>query len=165
MRATLESAGVPVFLPTVRRRRSYGGRVRTSELPLFNGYVFYAFDAIDRIRVLRTYGVVRVLQTKAPRRLAEELAHLRRALDVGAGIVERVDIGPPGTLVEVVSGPLLGTRGELLRHASGTRLVLRVGFLGFGAAIDIDEAFVRRAEVDAEAGRPVEAPEREADHG
>lgn len=144
--AALERNGVPVFLPTVRSRRVYGTRVRTSEAPLFTGYLFYDFDRIDRIAVLRTYGVVRVIETREPARLASELQALRLLLAKDGVAPTRVELGPPGTPVEVVSGPLMGTQGELVRMVGGTRLVLKIGFLHFGAAVEIDEACVRRIE-------------------
>lgn len=144
--AGLARQGVPVFLPIVRKRRVYGTRVRVSQLPLFGGYLFYDFERLERIEVLRTYGVVRVLETPEPGRLAGELAALSVLLAKDGVVPERVDLGPPGTPVEVFQGPLVGTQGELVRVAGGTRLVLKIGFLHFGAAVEIDESCVRRIE-------------------
>ena len=55
----------------------------------------------------------------------------------------RCPLGPPGTPVEVVEGPLLGVRGELVRAGARCSLVVRVHFLGFAAEVTIHEAHVR----------------------
>ena len=148
---------VPVFLPTSRRRRKYGARIRESNLPVFGGYLFYGSDQVERIDVLRTYGVVRVIPTKNPILLAEELATLAQVLAIDGVETKRVELGPPGTPVEVISGLLAGCTGELVRQLHGTRIVFRIGFLGFGAAVEIDEALLRPIE------RPVEIVDKPDD--
>jgi len=142
----LARRGVRTFLPMVTRRRTYGARVRVSRLPLFGGYLFHEFEPVGRIETLRTYGVVRVLETKDPQRLARELQDLARLLLVEGVTPVRVNLGPPGTPVEVVAGSLVGLRGELVRQTGATRLVIKIKFLDFGAAVDIDESSVRRIE-------------------
>jgi hypothetical protein len=56
---------IPVFLPVKNTVRTYGVRVRKSRLPLFTGYLFYDQTKIDRIDVIRTYGVVRIVETRS----------------------------------------------------------------------------------------------------
>jgi len=51
--------------------------------------------------------------------------------------------GMKGTPVEVVSGPLKGVRGELVRALAAFRLIIKVSFLGKAAELEIDESFVR----------------------
>jgi len=137
---------IPVFLPVKNTVRTYGVRVRKSRLPLFTGYLFYDQTKIDRIDVIRTYGVVRIVETKDPSRLALELDSIARVLAVEGLEVKRHEWGPPGTPVEVFAGPMIGCRGELMRVAKGTRLVLKVGFLGAGIEVSIDESVVREIE-------------------
>ncbi len=137
---------IPVFLPVKNTRRTYGARVRISRVPLFTGYLFYDQTTIDRIDVLRTYGVVRIVETKDPSRLAVELDSVARILAVEGAKVSRHEWGPPGTPVEVFAGPFIGARGELIRVKKGTRLVVKIGFLGAGIETDIDEAFVREVQ-------------------
>jgi transcription antitermination factor NusG len=156
--AGLEREGIPSFLPAFRKRHTYGARVRVSTLPLFNGYLFYDFDAVDRVRVLRSYGVVRVVETKDPERLSVELQSLAQALAVDGATPRRVALGPPGTPVEIVAGPFAGCRGELVKTASRASLVMRVDFLGFGAEVEIDEAFVRTLLTGTSSKPRLEAP-------
>jgi transcriptional antiterminator RfaH len=138
----LARRGVKHFLPLTPRRRTYGARVRESLLPLFPGYLFYDAGAADKRAVYASQKVVRVLTPDDPLRLAADLENLARALSVEAALT-RVDFGGAGSRVEVVAGPMTGIVGELVRRASETTLVLRVSFLGFGAEVNIDEAFCR----------------------
>jgi hypothetical protein len=46
----------------------------------------------------------------------------------------------------VFAGAFIGCRGELIRVAKGTRLGLKVGFLGAGIEVSIDESVVREIE-------------------
>ena len=48
-----------------------------------------------------------------------------------------------GALVEVMSGPLRGVVGRLLRKGSQARLVLSVGLLAQGISVDVDAADVK----------------------
>jgi transcription antitermination factor NusG len=138
----LAARGVRVFLPLARKRRRYGARVRDSWIPLFPGYLFYDFPAIDRLRVFDSRRVARVL-------VPDDEPQLRRDLEsLAAVLATNPDLRPaaldvPGTQVEVVDGPFQGATGELVRHGGMTRLVLRIHFLGFGAEMEVDESWVR----------------------
>jgi transcription antitermination factor NusG len=46
-------------------------------------------------------------------------------------------------MVEVVSGPLKGVAGRLVRKGMHDRLILAVNLIGQGVSVDIDAADVR----------------------
>ena len=48
-----------------------------------------------------------------------------------------------GDMVEVISGPLRGVTGRLVRKDAQARLVLGVNLLGLGASVHVDAADVR----------------------
>ncbi len=135
----LHRKGVEHYLPVVLNRRRYGARVRDSWIPLFPGYVFYDFEGIERPRVFDTRKVAKILVPDHPVQLAHDLANLAAALAVEPEMKRR-ELGPPGTLVEVIAGPLEGRQGRLVRQDSGTMLVIAVDFIGFGAEVAIDES-------------------------
>lgn len=135
----LQKKGVEHYLPVVLNRRRYGARVRDSWIPLFPGYVFYDFEGIDRPRVFDTRKVAKILVPDDVRQLAHDLANLAAALAVEPEM-QRRELGPPGTPVEVIAGPLEGRTGRLVRQDSGTMLVIAVDFIGFGAEVAIDES-------------------------
>jgi len=132
---------IPCFLPTVQKRRVYGARVRVSELPLFSGYVFYDHAQIARRDVLASGKVAEILLPDDTLTLARELNALHTALQVDPALRES-RYGQVGQPVTVARGPLKGVIGELVRLDGGSRLVIRVSFLGKAAELEIDEAFI-----------------------
>ena len=48
-----------------------------------------------------------------------------------------------GDLVEVVSGPLRGVAGRLVRKGAHARLVVSVGLIGQGVMVEVDASDVR----------------------
>lgn len=143
--AWLVKEGATPYLPLARSRRVYGARVRESWVPLFPGYVFYDAAAYDGRRALRSHKVAHVLRPPTPDGLGPDLENVSRALVVQPELRLGRPIVEPGTWVEVVHGPLAGTRGRLVRREGAAVLVLAIDFIGFAAEVTIDEAFVRAA--------------------
>ena len=138
----LTRRNVGTFLPMRLSRRTYGARVRYSELPLFPGYLFYDCDAIDRRVVFESRKVAQILIPEDQQELTNDIENLVRS-QVLKEHVQRGEWGPPGLPVEVVNGPLAGATGEFVRRRGRTSLVLRVRFLGFAAEVTIDEHQIR----------------------
>lgn len=137
----LTSHEIPVFLPVFRRRRVYGSTVHQSLIPLFPGYVFFDEKAAPRALVFESRKLAQVLVPPDPEQLRIELDNLSRTLQ--SDLREAI-FGLAGSPVQVVRGPLKGVFGELVRYGAGSRLVVRVGFIGKAVELEIDEAFVER---------------------
>src|SRR6185503_9926775 len=58
----LQSKGLKTLVPVYRCRRQWSDRVKDIELPLFAGYVLCQFDLNDRIPVLDTPGVFKIVR-------------------------------------------------------------------------------------------------------
>lgn len=65
----LQSQGLETLVPVYRSRRQWSDRVKDVEMPLFAGYVLCHFGLRDRIQVLDTPGVARIVGLGAHRRL------------------------------------------------------------------------------------------------
>lgn len=57
----LQSKGLETLVPVYRSRRQWSDRVKDVELPLFAGYVLCRFALTERIPVLNTPGVARIV--------------------------------------------------------------------------------------------------------
>lgn len=136
----LSDRGVPSFLPLARNRRVYGRHVRSSEVPLFAGYVFFDLAACSRQQVFQSKKVAQVLAPPDPAALRGELERLARALQSGEPL--RLSKFRSGAPVQVARGPLKGLEGEFVRTETASFLILRVTFLGHTAELKIDEAYV-----------------------
>lgn len=135
----LKSLSIGFYLPTYEaRHRSPSGRVRSSYLPLFPGYVFLFTPSQNRDRVLSTNCVSRWIDVAQPEQLANDLTQLRHVLAVGKSVLPESRL-EPGTRARVTGGPLAGLEGTILRRQGQTRLCLAVNFLQQGASVEIDE--------------------------
>src|SRR5258707_13539511 len=59
--AHLRGKGYESLLPLYKSQRPWSDRIKEFELPLFPGYVFCRFNPLDRLPILVTPGVVRVV--------------------------------------------------------------------------------------------------------
>ncbi len=136
--AELDESGINLFLPLISVTRRYGRRRVNIFLPLFPGYLFVAFvSEEDRIRCLRTQRVARTIRVENQDRLREELEHIRRALVLG----QRLQLYPgikTGRRCRVISGPLKGVEGVVVRRNKKGRIYLEVDILGQSAMVDVE---------------------------
>jgi transcription antitermination factor NusG len=135
--------GVQTFLPVFRSRRQWSDRIKQQEAPLFPGYVFGRFSLPERVAVLNTPGVARIVGFGGvPVPLEDgEVGSLRTAL------ASNLALGPwpylhAGDKVRIERGPLRGIEGILLREKTGCRLVLGVEILQRSVAVEVDPEMV-----------------------
>src|SRR5438552_8272067 len=76
----LHRRGVPFFLPLVSRRRRLRGRLLTSYVPLFAGYVFVFGDRAERLGILSTNRVIRLLDVPDQDKLWCDLAQVKQLI-------------------------------------------------------------------------------------
>lgn len=128
------------FLPLRRILSKWKDRRKLIELPLFPGYIFVDIDLKDRIRVLRTPGVVRMVgfQDGKPVPIPREQIHaIMRFLEENANL-EPYPYLEIGNRVEIIRGSFRGIRGILVRKKKGYRFVISVDLIRQSAAIEID---------------------------
>lgn len=145
--AALDRAGVPVFLPLMSRLTLTPGRRRTSEVPVFPGYLFCSEpDFLDNPRVLPATRakIAQVLRPPDPEQLRAELRDLAGLLSSRRLVQERFAAGP-GDVVRVVGGPLADHEGRVVRvRPNRWVLVLEISFLGLRLEAEVDERLVER---------------------
>lgn len=138
----LRAQGIAHFGPMIaHRKRSPAGRIRTSYIPLFTGYVFVCGDETDRYEAVSTGCVSRCLSVSDNAELLADLQRIHVIADTGTDV--RPEPRPlVGRRAVVVSGPMTGIRGTITREHSQHRLTVLVTFMNQGASIQIDEADV-----------------------
>jgi transcription antitermination factor NusG len=142
--AHLVGKGVEAFLPTVPRWSRWKDRRKKVDWPLFQGYCFARVEAADAATVRECPGVAGLVSFNgqpAPIPNAE-IEGIRRL------IASNLQYDPcpflaEGSLVDVVSGPLQGVHGRLVRKGAHARLVLAVDLIGQGVSVEVDAADVR----------------------
>lgn len=140
----LEAARIPFYAPMVKRRlHSAGGRVRSSYVPLFPGYVFCPVDDDQRRAALATNTVARWLPIPDSGMLVSDLRAIKRLIDTEKPLTPEARI-EPGQPVRVRSGPLRGMEGMVLKRRGEERLLVAVRFLNQGASIELEDVDLER---------------------
>jgi transcriptional antiterminator RfaH len=129
---------IAFFLPLWQRHHQMSGRIRTSHLPLFPGYVFVLGDSDARLEALKTNLVARDLLVPDQHELVGDLARIHRLMVAGASLMPQERL-QPGTRVVIVRGPLAGLEGEVLRRGKHLKLIVGVHFLQRGASVELEE--------------------------
>ena len=139
----LQSKGLETLVPVYRSRRQWSDRVKEVELPLFAGYVLCHFDLTDRIQVLDTPGVFKIVGFGGAVLALEdsEVAGIQRA------VASKLPLAPwpylkAGDRVRVERGALRGIEGTLLRTKDALRLVIGVELLQRSIAVEVDREAV-----------------------
>jgi transcriptional antiterminator RfaH len=130
------------FLPLYPKRWRSRGRLLNSHLPLFPGYVFLLGDWDTRLEALQTNLVVQCLTVKDQARLHNDLIRVHHLMTSGESLAPE-DRLQPGTLVEIIEGPLKGLEGKVLRRGSQLRFFVEVDFLQRGASVEVEGWMIR----------------------
>jgi transcription antitermination factor NusG len=144
VRDQLSQKRVEVFLPTVARWSRWKDRKKKIDWPLFPGYCFARFDPGDRLPILTCDGVVQIIGTDGvPTPIPDiEVESIRHLVESELSY-DPCPLIKEGEMVKVVSGPLKGVVGRLVRKGSHARLVLSVDLIGQAVSVEVDAADVR----------------------
>jgi transcription antitermination factor NusG len=136
---------VSYFLPLIKRETSSGGRRRRNFYPLFPSYVFFVGREQERLRVLRTDRVVRLIEISQAEqeRFRDEISVLAQALESCPETVEVYPRVVPGARVRITSGPLKDVEGVVIQAENKRKLWLGVSVLGVGATVEIHADLVQ----------------------
>jgi transcription antitermination factor NusG len=144
VRQQLEQKGIDVFLPTITKWSRWKDRRKQVVWPLFPGYCFAKFTNEQRLPVLKCVGAVRIVGFNgAPTPIPEEeLSGIRQLVESDL-LFDPCPLINEGDKVQVVSGPLKGVFGKLVRKGTNARLILSVDLIGQGVSVQVDAADVR----------------------
>jgi transcriptional antiterminator RfaH len=133
----LLARSLPFFLPLHHRQWRSRGRLQSSYLPLFPGYVFLRGDDDGRVAALTTNLVAHVLPVPDQNQLVADLIRVNHLIVSGSPLTPE-DRLEPGTLVEITAGPFAGMEGKILRSGKNLRFFVEVQFLQRGVSVEIE---------------------------
>lgn len=143
VRDQLAAKGITHLLPLWRKRSVWKDRIKVIEVPLFGGYLFCYFALPDRIAVLETVGVARIVGISGrPVPVPEDQIAAVRTM-----VEQRLPYDPHPYLVEgmrvrIKRGVLVGAEGILIARKQKHRLVISVDLIQQAVAVDIDSVDV-----------------------
>jgi transcription antitermination factor NusG len=136
----LEQRCIEHFLPVYESMRRWKDRRIWLQMPLFPGYVFVRLALRDRLQLLQIPGVVQLVNFNGhPAPLPEEDIQAIRNCLGRSRRVEPHRYMHSGLRMQVMSGPLQGLEGVLLRRKNKTRFVLSFDLIMRSVAVEIDE--------------------------
>ena len=144
VREQLARKSIEVFLPTIAKWSRWKDRKKKIDWPLFPGYCFARFDARNRLPVLTCDGVVQIVGIEGvPSPIPDyEVEGIRQLVESELSY-DPCPLVKEGEMVKVVSGPLKGVVGRLVRKGAHARLVLSVDLIGQAVSVEVDAADVR----------------------
>jgi transcription antitermination factor NusG len=128
------------LLPLYTEVHRWKDRNKKVDTPLFPGYVFVKMDVKERMRVVVISGVVRMVgYGNHPSPIPQsDMEIITNCLQLG-NLAKPTSFLALGCKVRVVSGPLQGLEGILLRKKGVARLVLSVNMIQSSVAVEVDE--------------------------
>lgn len=137
--SSLQDRGYDTVLPLYRARRTWSGKNRDVELPLFPGYLFCHFDVNNRLPILTTTWVDSVVGIgKIPSPIPESEILAVKTVACRESGVQPWPFLRTGHLVRIETGPFYGVEGIVLRTKGVERLVVSVQLLQRSVAVEID---------------------------
>jgi transcription antitermination factor NusG len=139
----LEERGIEHFLPVYRSVRRWKDRRKGVNLVLFPSYIFIHMELANRLRVLQLPGVVRFVSFNGlPATIPDvDVEALKNGLSHNLH-PEHHPYLTAGRRVKVMSGPLSGAQGILLRRKNNCRLVISLEVIMRSVSLEIDEGDV-----------------------
>jgi transcriptional antiterminator RfaH len=137
--------GIAYFLPMMERVRVSGGRKRRVMVPLFTSYVFFCGSDSDRHAAMTTGRLCQTIPVIDQTQFLSEIMAIEKVI-AGCAVLDQYPRIAAGTRCRVIAGPFQGIEGVVIDRNKMARMVLSVGILGQGAAVEIDADLLEPAE-------------------
>ena len=137
----LRERTVPHFLPLYKSLRRWKDRRVELQLPLFAGYVFVHIALRDRLRVLEIPSTARLVGFGGPPIALPD--HEIEALRTSLSREVRAEPHPfltMGKHVRVISGPLVGFEGIVVRKKKQFRFVISLDLIMRSVSVEMNAA-------------------------
>jgi transcription antitermination factor NusG len=124
------------YIPMREITKTYQRRKVIVTLPVFTGYAFVKISSKERITLLQSNCICRIIEPFAPRAFVRELAMVRRALRADPTL-QPAEPFKEGQLVRITSGPFMGTEGYVKSLSDSKRVTLNVSAIGQALSINV----------------------------
>jgi transcription antitermination factor NusG len=135
----LFNRNISYYLPlyTRKTRVGYFKRIRTTEVPLFSGYLCFALDRERHNLLYDTKKFVRIIKVEDQEAFVKELNSIAKAIETGEDLLVRPGL-VPGRKVLIMSGPLEGTEGVVVQRRLEKQLALSVRMFNQSVLVKLD---------------------------
>lgn len=123
-------------LPLREETKIYQRRRVTVLKPVFAGYVFVCFPIAEKLTLLKSNTVVRVIDVEDQTTLIRELRQIREALTIDPTL-DACAAFQAGRRVSIRSGPFQGLEGVVQVLKGKTKVVLNIEMIGQALAVEV----------------------------
>ena len=138
--AELTEQGIEVFLPLQRKLRQWSDRKKWVEMPLISGYLFVRISRKEYDKVLQSNYVVTYVRFEGSAAIIpdQQIEYLKMMLKQD---VHEVSISTekliPGKKIEMIAGPMIGMKAELVRVHGKNKVAIRLEQMGISALVEV----------------------------
>jgi transcription antitermination factor NusG len=129
-------AGLECRLPLHKSVKRYRGKKLVFLKPLFPGYVFFKSLQPEASRLRQSRHIANLLTPPDQAEFEAQLTSILTALDTELEIRLAPQV-VPGARVKIITGPLRGLEGGVVRREGMIEVILWLDFLGQGAAVKV----------------------------
>jgi transcription antitermination factor NusG len=147
VRDQLAAKSIQHLLPLWWKRSLRQDRVKYVEVPLFSSYLFGHFALQEKVAVLDTFGVARIVGvngTAVP--VPEEQINAVRTMVEHRLLYDPHPYLVEGMRVRIKRGVLMGAEGTLIAKRGRHRLVISIDLIQQAVAVDVESADVESLE-------------------
>ena len=128
------------FLPMQKRLRQWKDRKKWIEMPLMSGYCFVNITRKEYDLVLQTSNVVGYVRFEGkaaiiPVKQMDSLKQMLKQYDFEVNVTS--ENFAPGKMVEVIEGPMIGLRGELVKTHGKNKFIIRFNQIKSVVSVEI----------------------------
>jgi transcription antitermination factor NusG len=142
----LQNKNIETYLPLQRKLRQWSDRKKWVEMPLISGYLFVRISRKEYDQVLQVNHVVSYVRFEGkaaiiPESQIESLKLMLKQDNLEISVTqENFEVGQK---IEVVSGPLIGLQGKLVKIKGKNKVAVVLEKLGYSAVIEISTENLR----------------------
>lgn len=144
--AQLQKLGIDYYLPLTTEYRQWSDRKKKVQVPLFSSYIFVSADALTYYTALNIPGIVRFIHFGGQAAVMTEKAmcELQQIVTSGYVLSENTETFTEGEEIMIMSGPLKGFEGIMLRTKGQTAVIIQVDGLLQTIKVEVPVACIRR---------------------
>jgi transcription antitermination factor NusG len=152
----LTKSGIECYLPLFKQLKKWSDRKKWVEEPLFKSYLFVSVSEAEYYQVLNTNGVVRYITFggKAVPVPEADLDIIKKLLIEYPDELEAAENLAAGSPIEIIAGPMMGVKGELVDFRGEKRASIRVEYINQSLLINIPSNFL--APLEGQKPQPIE---------
>jgi len=141
----LLKAGIEAYLPMLKVMKQWSDRKKWVEEPLFRSYLFVCISEAEYFDVLNTPGSVRFItfEGKAVAIPLQQIEAMKQFVNTGQELPDVNLELPPGTIVEIIAGPMKGIRGELLEILGKKKVRIEIDGLGQAVYLELPASHIQ----------------------